>query len=724
MVAGLALGAVSLTATVLLALTSMSPVWGETLSTAAACETCADSALSDAGTATATPGSDTATSVALASASASARPTVAVRRGGITERLLLSGRVSALEESSITFPVVGRVEAVLVKPGDTVVEGQTLIQAETTELLRELNAARSRVELGTLRLEQAQAQAVARQRQAEHAADVDQTRRQSAVVDAESAVRRAQEDLARVKVGAPMADRRAAEAAVVSAQSSLEGAESELARASAGPGGVELKTADQAVWSARLALQRAQADFDRLARGADPAEVRAADREVAAAQTTLDRARMEIERLTRGDPVALSSAERELQRAELGLRTAQSTRVDSRASRDAQRAAETAREASIANARLAVRDAQERLAVARRGPDPTEVSLARRNYQSAQSSLQTANERLEQVRRGPDDLALSTANQAVESARTAVQAAEARYLEIAAGPPPERIAATRSAVLSARAGVAGAVDRLNDINSRPTRAELRDAEERVATAQVILERVQAEPAPPVVEADPGTFDRVVLEKNLDQDRSQVATLEQQMEGMTLRAPFAGVVSAVQARPGDPVDRGMQVVALAKPGDPVVNADVNGDDAARMTLGQRASIQGEGMSDAQTEATVVGILDGPGGAGRVAQLKVSWKDAAPAYGAAVQAVIIVQEKDNVLLIPQRAIRSSGQRRYVEYLEGDARRTVDVSLGIFGAADVEVLSGLREGQVILAGTGTPTPGPTAPLSPSASPAALPR
>jgi multidrug efflux pump subunit AcrA (membrane-fusion protein) len=273
------------------------------------------------------------------------------------------------------------------------------------------------------------------------------------------------------------------------------------------------------------------------------------------------------------------------------------------------------------------------------------------------------------------------------------------------------------------------MDRVAELANRPTRAELHDAEERVVAAQVALERVRAEPPPVVDESDPGAYDRVALEKSLEQDRSQVATLEQQLSGMTLRAPFAGIVSSLQVRPGDPVDRGVQVLAIARPGDPIVNADVNRDDAARITIGQRATVQGEGAATTPLEATVIGLIDGPAGVGQTAQLKVAWQQPPPAYGAAVQALVTVLEKNNVLLIPQRAVRSSGQRRYVEYMEGDARRTVDVSLGIAGGGEVEVLSGLREGQIILAGTvtatATATPGAASPVPASltASPSVAP-
>ena len=62
---------------------------------------------------------------------------------------------------------------------------------------------------------------------------------------------------------------------------------------------------------------------------------------------------------------------------------------------------------------------------------------------------------------------------------------------------------------------------------------------------------------------------------------------------------------------------------------------------------------------------------------------------------------LQQKADALLVPQRAIRSSGPRRYIEYMDGNTRRTADVQVGIVAGADAEILSGLSEGQLLLVG-----------------------
>lgn len=646
------------------------------------------------------------------------RETVAVRRGTIAELLPLSGRVAALDETIVKFPLSGRVDAVLVKLGDSVEVGQLLLQADGKEIQRELTAARTRVELGSARLEQAQVQAQARQRQVERQIAADGIRRQKAVQDAETGLRRAQDDLARVKTGAPASERRGAEAAVTSARAGVERAEAELTRASAGPSDAEVKLADQQVWAARLTLQRAEVDLSRLRQGPDPVQLSTAEREVSAAQTALLRARLDLDRLARGDQTAISTAQRDLQRAELALRALQATKPANSGSSTARRNERIAREQAITSARLTLQDAQERLELARRPPASGDVEVTRRGVQSAEVALHTALERYESVKKGADEMTLAAANQAVDAARSAALAAERRYLDLAAGPPPQQVAAAQDNVRSARATLAEASIRLAEVSNRPTRAELQDAQDRADAATALLEQTRSDlDTPPEPEIpDSASYDLMVLERDLQQDRAQVETLERDLASTNLVAPTSGVVSAVLVRAGDPMDRDTHVLSLARSGDPIVTVDLGTDDAGRVTVGQQAVVTVEGASGLEQNARMIELIAGPGGIGNVARLDVTWTVPPPTFGATAQAVVTLREKAGVLIVPQRAIRSAGQRRYVEYMDGELRRTADVVLGISGALDVEVVSGLQEGQLILAGTAgsagaTPAPTPAA-------------
>lgn len=630
---------------------------------------------------------------AQAQATTGGRQAVPVRRGGIVDQLTLTGRVAASDEVLLGFGVSGRVETVAVKAGDTVQEGQLLIEADSAAVQRELAAARSRVEVGVLRSEQAQQQAQARKRDQDRKAAADATRMEQTVREAESALRRSQADFERVKAGAPAAERRSAEGAVQSAQLSYDAALAEYNRAFAGPGDIEMRLAEQAITSARINLAKAEAEVQKLANGADPNDLRAAERELMGAQNSYARAVAAVEKVSQPDPVLVSAAEREVQRAELNLRSAQAQKTDDRSSR-------LQKEISVRNAQGDLQAARERLYQARQGPPPIDVESARRDMLSARTQVEAARERLEIVRRGPDRLVIEQARANMESARLSVEQAEQRAATLAGGPPEDMVARLSVSVQQAQSSLQAARATLSDVNSKPSKDELRDAEERLAAAQQNLERVQAEATvQPEAETDTTAFDLQVLERGLAQDRSQVETLERQLAQSRLRAPFAGTVSSVKVRSGDPFEAERAVLTLAKPGAPVLRADVTERDASRLTSGQRAVVRLEGAEGGEFDANVDTILEGETGVGRTVQLGAIWPEPSPAIGTPVQVIVTLREKDNVLLIPQKAIRSAGARRFVEVVDGQNRTMTDVEIGIVSNGQAEVISGLRQDQLVL-------------------------
>jgi HlyD family secretion protein len=633
------------------------------------------------------------------SSASSSRQTAVVRRGPVSELLSLTGRVAGLDEVAVTFPSLARVEKVAVSAGQMVDEGQVLLEADRKEAEKDLEAARTRLEVSSVRLSQAEAQAQARQRETERRIEAERVRQQFAVGDAEAGFRRAQADLERVRMGAPVSERQAAEGAVISARAALSRAEVELARVTARPGEVELKVADQQVWSARLALQRAETELERLRRGPDPTEFRAAEREVANAEAAVLRATADLERLVRGpDPLAASTAGRDVQRAELALRVAQSAKDGK------DKNARLAREAAIRSAELNLQDARERVARLNVGQPAGEVEAARRGVTVARSALDAAKERYRIVASGPDELTLASANQAVEQARAAAANAEVRYLELEAGAPPDRVQAAQQAVQSARVGLASALSRQAEVNGHPTRAELREAEDRLAAAQTAIDRVQAAaeeaPLPSDDEADPASFDLILLERGLEQDRGLVKALEREVAAARLLAPFSGVVAAVHVQSGDPMEPGRAVVTIARPGAPIVRADPSERELARLASGMRAQVQIEGLANQQFDASVLAVEAGTGVVPNVS-LSVDWGPGSTSLGANAQAVVTLQRKDDALLVPQRAIRTLGPRRFVEVMDGTSRRNVDVQVGIVQGSDAEILSGLTQGQVVAVG-----------------------
>lgn len=63
------------------------------------------------------------------------------------------------------------------------------------------------------------------------------------------------------------------------------------------------------------------------------------------------------------------------------------------------------------------------------------------------------------------------------------------------------------------------------------------------------------------------------------------------------------------------------------------------------------------------------------------------------------MIVTKKKENVLLLPTRALRSFLGRNYVQILDGERISELDVEVGIKTVTEVEIMNGLEEGQQII-------------------------
>jgi macrolide-specific efflux system membrane fusion protein len=63
-------------------------------------------------------------------------------------------------------------------------------------------------------------------------------------------------------------------------------------------------------------------------------------------------------------------------------------------------------------------------------------------------------------------------------------------------------------------------------------------------------------------------------------------------------------------------------------------------------------------------------------------------------------IIVNRKENAIVIPLSALRSIGARQYVQVIEADgSKREVDIEVGQQTSTQAEILKGLTPGQKVV-------------------------
>jgi hypothetical protein len=71
----------------------------------------------------------------------------------------------------------------------------------------------------------------------------------------------------------------------------------------------------------------------------------------------------------------------------------------------------------------------------------------------------------------------------------------------------------------------------------------------------------------------------------------------------------------------------------------------------------------------------------------------------AIGASADLSITTERRPDTLVIPRSALRSYLGHEYVQVLEGESRKEIDVEKGIETQTEVEILKGPKEGQKVI-------------------------
>jgi multidrug efflux pump subunit AcrA (membrane-fusion protein) len=622
--------------------------------------------------------------------------TAAVRRGNIAETVAANGRVGGVDEVPLSLTVASRVLNVEVEQGEAVAEGQTLLETDRSAIEREIGLSRERLSEASARYEKAQAAVQAEVQRLKETQQRALIAQQQIADDNQSKLRHAIDELALLRAGPPANEVLTAEGAVIAARATLQRAQGDLARAQAGPDPTELKLAQQEVTVATVALRKAESDLQKLESGPDPFVVSRYESELLAAQNGLAVAKGQYDLVARGaDPTEIRAVERQIQ----------SLRFDREATRrgDADdKNARLARNATVNKLDLAIQTAEEQLAKLKAGPDPNAVQAARRNVELAERAVRDAIERLRIARQGADQITIDAATATVEAAKLGVEKAQRKVDALQAGPTSEQLDALESVLAGAQTAVQAAEARLSEVrNPRGRSMQIRDAEDRIAALQAQAETIaQVDASTPIDEEAVDEHPEIVVaQKAVAQEQISLQALEKGLSESRLVAPFPGVVSAVLARAGEPVRPGRPSIILSRGDETVVRIDIPEREASRVIAGQQAAVVLENVPT-KFDAIVTNVVE-QGGA-RVGLLTVTWPGEEPSLGTPVQAAIQVRRKEDVLLVPQTAIRTLGSRRYVEVVEGGTTRRVDVEVGMAADGDVEIVNGVREGQQVVAGS----------------------
>lgn len=271
----------------------------------------------------------------------------------------------------------------------------------------------------------------------------------------------------------------------------------------------------------------------------------------------------------------------------------------------------------------------------------------------------------------------------------------------------------QNALVSADRSIAEKTTAVSTLLDGPDRAKVSAAQERIKEAQTSLEKLKA-----------GT-DALDLRSQLlsvQERTNSLADAKETLADYTVRAPIDGTIAKINVQAGNSAGSGTAVVTLVAR-ERIATISLNEVDVAKIKLGEKVTL----TFDALPDLSISGRVSEIDTLGTVSQgvvtynIKIAFdtQDERVKPGMSVTAAIITNIKQDILTVPNGAIKTRGTESYVELpaateisnvssspltgiMLNEPIREQAVETGLVGTNMTEVLSGLTEGDTIITRT----------------------
>ncbi len=197
------------------------------------------------------------------------------------------------------------------------------------------------------------------------------------------------------------------------------------------------------------------------------------------------------------------------------------------------------------------------------------------------------------------------------------------------------------------------------------------------------------------------------------EQSRLDMLLAEKEKYTLRAPYDGIISyAKRATVGKEVEGGDVCCAISETNRVAVYMD--GGDAQKVRFGQKVIVKIDGIEYPATVAAAPDTAPPTASKGALNRaildlgegvLEKINEENPLAIAAGWATVIVETERQNVLAVPDSAVKASGSQHYVSVVDGEERFKLYVTIGKQLGGYTEIINGISEGDIVMAeGSGT--------------------
>lgn len=179
-------------------------------------------------------------------------------------------------------------------------------------------------------------------------------------------------------------------------------------------------------------------------------------------------------------------------------------------------------------------------------------------------------------------------------------------------------------------------------------------------------------------------------------QAQIAAQTERLDYYRLTAPMDGMVLKEDGEVGDIVDSNTTLFRVGDPKPLRVTAQVNEEDIPRVREGMKVLLRADAFGERRLEGTIDQITPAGDPVAKTFRVRIALPDDTPLrIGMSIEANIVSREKAGVLLVPANAIVGGA----VFIVDGWRVRKRQIETGIRGTRAVEVVSGLKEGDLVV-------------------------
>jgi HlyD family secretion protein len=215
--------------------------------------------------------------------------------------------------------------------------------------------------------------------------------------------------------------------------------------------------------------------------------------------------------------------------------------------------------------------------------------------------------------------------------------------------------------------------------------------------------------------------------SIEQEENALSDAKEKLADYSIRAPLDGVIAETDIKKGDSVSSAT-VLATLITHQKIAEITLNEVDVAKVKVGQKATLTFDALPDLSISGKVLEVdMIGTVSQGVVSYgVKIAFdtEEEKVKPGMSVTADIITDAKQDVLVLPNSAIKSQGNSYYVELVEASEEmkqqlltntsgtilptppKSQPIEVGLSNDLSTEIVSGLKEGDIVVTSTITPT------------------